>query len=215
MAVYILLTLAAFLTAFYMGRQLLMIFFGKSRSEAGEKATESPLLVTLPLVVLALLSVFGGALNLPGTHLLETWLEHSLHVSVAGHFVLTIALISTGVALAGLFLAWLVYGRKPLFQHGQPDPLLRPLNGLFRALENKWWVDALYHALIVKPYQSLSAFAADSIDQGVIDGIVNGFGSVANRGAKTWRRLQNGYIRSYALTIVVGVVLVITYLIFR
>lgn len=213
--VYILLTLAALLTAFYMGRQLLMIFFGKSRSEAGAKATESPLLVTLPLVVLALLSVFGGALNLPGTHWLETWLEHSLHVSVAGHFVLTVALISTGVALAGLFLAWLVYGRKPLFQNGQPDPLLRPLNGLFRALENKWWVDELYHALIVKPYQSLSAFAADSIDQGVIDGIVNGFGSVVNRGAKAWRRLQNGYIRSYALTIVVGVVLVITYLIFR
>ncbi len=215
LAVYILLTLAALLTAFYMGRQLLMIFFGKSRSEAGAKATESPLLVTLPLVVLALLSVFGGALNLPGTHWLETWLEHSLHVSVAGHFVLTVALISTGVALAGLFLAWLVYGRKPLFQNGQPDPLLRPLNGLFRALENKWWVDELYHALIVKPYQSLSAFAADSIDQGVIDGIVNGFGSVVNRGAKAWRRLQNGYIRSYALTIVVGVVLVITYLIFR
>ncbi|MHB1482595.1 MAG: NADH-quinone oxidoreductase subunit L, partial [Bellilinea sp.] len=215
LAVYILLTLAALLTAFYMGRQLLMIFFGKSRSEAGAKATESPLLVTLPLVVLALLSVFGGALNLPGTHWLETWLEHSLHVSVAGHFVLTIALISTGVALAGLFLAWLVYGRKPLFQNGQPDPLLRPLNGLFRALENKWWVDELYHALIVKPYQSLAAFAADSIDQGVIDGIVNGFGSVVNRGAKAWRRLQNGYIRSYALTIVVGVVLVITYLIFR
>lgn len=215
LAVYIMLTLAALLTAFYMGRQLLMIFFGKSRSEAGAKATESPLLVTLPLVVLALLSVFGGALNLPGTHWLETWLEHSLHVSVAGHFVLTVALISTGVALAGLFLAWLVYGRKPLFQNGQPDPLLRPLNGLFRALENKWWVDELYHALIVKPYQSLSAFAADSIDQGVIDGIVNGFGSVVNRGAKAWRRLQNGYIRSYALTIVVGVVLVITYLIFR
>ena len=215
LAVYILLTLAALLTAFYMGRQLLMIFFGKSRSEAGAKATESPLLVTLPLVVLALLSVFGGALNLPGTHWLETWLEHSLHVSVAGHFVLTVALISTSVALAGLFLAWLVYGRKPLFQNGQPDPLLRPLNGLFRALENKWWVDELYHALIVKPYQSLSAFAADSIDQGVIDGIVNGFGSVVNRGAKAWRRLQNGYIRSYALTIVVGVVLVITYLIFR
>lgn len=215
LAVYILLTLAAFLTAFYMGRQLLMIFFGESRSEASAKATESPLLVTLPLVVLALLSVFGGALNLPGTHWLETWLEHSLHVSVSGHFVLTVALISTAVALSGLFLAWLIYGRKPLFQHGQPDPLLRPLNGLFRALENKWWVDELYHAVIVKPYQSLSQFSADVVDQGVIDGIVNGLGSMVNRGAKSWRRLQNGYIRSYALTIVFGVVLVITYLIFR
>ena len=130
-AIYAILTAAAFLTAFYMGRQLLMVFFGKPRSTASEKAHESPLLVTLPLVILALLSVFGGALNLPGSHILETWLEHTLEGVAPGHFVLMVALISLVVALLGLLLAWLVYGRKPLFENGQPDPLRKPLNGLF------------------------------------------------------------------------------------
>ncbi len=214
-AVYVLLTAAAFLTAFYVGRQLVMVFFGKPRSDASEKAAESPLLVTLPLIILALLAVFGGALNLPGSHLLETWLEHSLPETAPGQFVLPVALISLGIALLGLLLAWLVYGRKPIFEKGQPDPLRRPLNGLFKALENKWWVDELYHAVIVRPYQSIAQFSAGAVDQGVIDGVVNGMGSLVRSGAKWWRRFQNGYIRSYALTIVFGVVLVITYLVLR
>jgi len=214
-AIYALLTAAAFLTAFYMGRQLLMVFFGKPRSVASEKASESPLLVTLPLVVLALLSVFGGALNLPGSHILETWLEHTLEGVTPGHFVLTVALISLAVALLGLLLAWLVYGRKPSFENGQPDPLRKPLNGLFTALENKWWVDELYNTVIVRPYDAVARFSAGVIDQGIIDGLINGMGSMVGSLAKAWRRYQNGYVRSYALTIVVGVVLVITYLVLR
>jgi len=213
--IYIILTLAAFLTAFYVGRQLLMVFFGKPRSAAAEKASESPLLVTLPLVILALLSILGGALNLPGSHLLETWLEHSVHGAAAGHFVLTVALISLGIALLGLVLAWLTYGRKPLFENSQPDPLHRPLSGIFTFLEHKWWVDEAYHAVIVRPYQALARVSAGVIDQGVIDGIVNGMGSLVRSGAKAWRRFQNGYIRSYALTIAFGVVLIITYLVLR
>ena len=214
-AIYAILTAAAFLTAFYMGRQLLMVFFGKPRSVASEKASESPLLVTLPLVVLALLSVFGGALNLPGSHILETWLEHTLEGVTPGHFVLTVALISLAVALLGLLLAWLVYGRKPSFENGQPDPLRKPLNGLFTALENKWWVDELYNTVIVRPYDAVARFSAGVIDQGIIDGLINGMGSMVGSLAKAWRRYQNGYVRSYALTIVVGVVLVITYLVLR
>jgi len=214
-AIYAILTAAAFLTAFYMGRQLLMVFFGKPRSVASEKASESPLLVTLPLVVLALLSVFGGALNLPGSHILETWLEHTLEGVTPGHFVLTVALISLAVALLGLLLAWLVYGRKPSFENGQPDPLRKPLNGLFTALENKWWVDELYNTVIVRPYDAVARFSAGVIDQGIIDSLINGMGSMVGSLAKAWRRYQNGYVRSYALTIVVGVVLVITYLVLR
>ena len=214
-AIYAILTAAAFLTAFYMGRQLLMVFFGKPRSVASEKASESPLLVTLPLVVLALLSVFGGALNLPGSHILETWLEHTLEGVTPSHFVLTVALISLAVALLGLLLAWLVYGRKPSFENGQPDPLRKPLNGLFTALENKWWVDELYNTVIVRPYDAVARFSAGVIDQGIIDGLINGMGSMVGSLAKAWRRYQNGYVRSYALTIVVGVVLVITYLVLR
>jgi NADH-quinone oxidoreductase subunit L len=215
LAVYVVLTVAAFLTAFYMGRQLLMVFFGRPRSEAGEKAAESPLLVTLPLVVLAALSFFGGVLNLPGSHWLETWLEPSLVAAAPGHFVITVALISLVIALAGLFIAWLVYGRKPLFEAGQPDPLRRALDGLFVALERKWWVDEFYHAVVVRPYQALARFSAGAVDQTVIDGIVNGLGALVRSIAAGWRRFQNGYVRSYALSIVFGVVLAITYLVLR
>lgn len=213
--IYVILILAAFLTAFYTGRQIVMVFFGKPRTAEAEKASESPLVVTLPLVVLALLSIFGGVINLPGSHFLETWLERSVYRVTADPFVLSVALISLGIALLGLLLAWLVYGRKPLFEQGQPDPLRKPLNGLFVAIQNKLWVDEAYHAVIVRPYQALSQFSAGAVDQGVIDGIVNGLGLTVRRGARTWRRFQNGYIRSYALTIAFGVVAIITYLVLR
>ena len=215
LGVYIVLILSAFLTAFYMARQLALIFFGPSRTTAAGKAVESPALVTAPLVVLAVLSVLGGALNLPGSHLLETWLEHSLYGVHAAHFIWGVALTSLAVALLGLFSGWRLYGRKPLSAPDQPDPLSRPLGPLFRALERKWWVDELYQAVIVRPYNGLAEFLAQPVDQGVIDGLVNGLGALVRSTAEVWRRIQNGYVRSYALTILLGVVLVVTYLVLR
>lgn len=214
-ALYILLSAAAFLTAFYVARQVMMVFFGKPRSGAAQAAGESPALVTIPLLALAVLSAAGGLLNFPTTHWLESWLEHSLYGVHAGKFILSVALISLAVALVGLLIGWLVYGRKPLEDAKQPDPLAKPLNGLFRALENKWWVDELYQALVVKPYLRLADFFAQPVDQTVIDGVVNGMGGLVRGAAQSWRRIQNGYVRSYALTILLGVVLVVAYLVLR
>ena len=76
--VYLLLTAAAFFTAFYMGRQILMVFFGKPRSEATNQARENPPVMTLPLILLAMGAVFSGALNLPGVHSLTDWLADNL-----------------------------------------------------------------------------------------------------------------------------------------
>ena len=121
--IYLVLALAAFLTAFYMARQVMLVFFGKSRSQAAEHAQESPAVVTTPLVILAILSVLGGALNFPGVNSLEKWLEHSLYAVEAGGFVITIALISTGVALVGLLAGWLIYGRNPAQTAKESDPL--------------------------------------------------------------------------------------------
>jgi NADH-quinone oxidoreductase subunit L len=146
---------------------------------------------------------------------LEKWLEHSLYGVQPAKFTLMVALISLAVALTGLLVGWLVYGRKPLEDTRQPDPLARPLNGLFLALENKWWVDELYQVIVVKPYLWLAQFLAQPVDQGVIDGLVNGVGHILRSTAKSWRRIQNGYVRSYALTILLGVVLVVTYLVLR
>src|SRR3970282_2460276 len=76
--VYVLLTAAAFLTAFYMGRQVVLVFFGKARSHPAEKAVEGPRIITLPLAALAALSVLGGLINLPGIHWITGWLGHTL-----------------------------------------------------------------------------------------------------------------------------------------
>ena len=192
-----------------------MILFSKPRRTAAGKAAESPLVVTLPLVVLALLSIFGGLLNLPGSHWLETWLEHSLDGGEAGEFILTVALGSLGVALLGLLLAWLTYGRKPLEKAAQSDPLAKPLGGLFTALNRKWWVDELYQAVIIKPYYWLADFFAQPVDQGLIDGIANGLGSLVRTTAGAWRRVQSGYVRSYAVTILIGVMLILIWLVLR
>ncbi len=212
---YLVLALAAFLTAFYVGRQLLLVFFGKGRTTAAEHAKESPALVTVPLVLLAILTVLGGALNLPGSHLLETWLEHTFGPGHAGEFIVTIAVISTVVALVGLLIAWSIYGqRKTLAKTGSVDPLAHLLGPVFKGMENKWWVDEFYHFLIVRPYEAVARFSAGAVDQGLIDGIVNGFGTLVALLASWWRRLQNGYVRSYALMIFLGVVAILTYLVF-
>jgi len=215
LGLYIVLTISAFLTAFYMARQLALIFFGPARSSSAAKAVESPALLTTPLVVLAILSVFGGAINLPGSYLLKTWLKPSLYGDQAAHFLWAVALTSLGVALLGLLLGWLTYGRKPRQESSQADPLAGRLGQLFRAVERKWWVDEFYQTIIVRPYEVLTRFIAHPVDQVVIDGIVNGLGALVRTTAQTWRQIQNGYVRSYALTFLLGVVLIFMYLILR
>jgi NADH-quinone oxidoreductase subunit L len=241
--VYILLTMAAFLTAFYMGRQVWMVFFGSARSEGAEQAKESPALMTVPLLALALLSVFGGGLNLPGVHWFTDWLEHTIEHAHAGEFNVLVAGISTGLALLAIFLAWLLYGRSPL-QKGQTDPLRRLLGPLFVGMEHKWWVDELYWTVILNPYIALAKFLADivdwqfwhdwfhdtvlygsfnaisrwsavSFDLGVIDAIANGLGGGTQSLAASLRRIQTGYVRNYALSVFIGVVVLVGYLILR
>ena len=121
-ALFVVLVITAFLTAFYMGRQLVLVFFGKPRTRAAEGASESPLVVTLPLIILAVLSVIGGALNLPGVHTLETWLAHTLGEGEPAEFIWLVAGLSLLLALSGLGAAWLIYGRKPR-KSEDPDPL--------------------------------------------------------------------------------------------
>ncbi|HET7012084.1 MAG TPA: NADH-quinone oxidoreductase subunit L [Anaerolineales bacterium] len=245
-AVYGLLTAAAFLTAFYMGRQLLMVFFGKARSEAAANAGENPPIIVLPLIGLALLAAFGGVLNLPaplpGAHALTAWLEHTIEHIHPGEFIGLVALLSTGLALVGLATAWLAYGRSPLAQ-GKPDPLKRVLGPVFVALENKYWVDELYGRLIIRPYNELARFLAEEVDwrwwhdgfhdgvlargfQGltrwlawgfdlpVIDGAANRLAALTQTAAGYLRRVQTGYVRNYALSVIVGLVLILSYILF-
>ena len=244
--VYWLLTAAAFLTAFYMGRQIWMVFFGEAHSEAAAHAQESPRVMTVPLMVLAGLSLLGGGLNLPfeGFHNLGHWLEYTLKEVESLPLDLKVAGISTVLALAAIVLSWYIYGRNPL-RTGQPDPLKRPLGFLFTGMENKWFVDEGYFAVIINPFKKLSQFLADVIDwrfwhdwfhetviagtynwlseialnryadQRGIDAFANGLGSVTQWLSATARKVQNGFVRSYALSVLLGVVLILGYLILK
>ena len=262
LTVYWLLAAAAFLTAFYMGRQVLMIFFGEARSKAAANANENPPLITVPLIILAALSALGGALNLPGLNTFSNWLEHTIQIekmlkelhggaeAVASSFNPLVAAVSTGLALLALFIAWQIYSRRAAELQKIPaaqkpdDPLRLWLGPLFTAMYNKWWVDEFYGALVVRPYIALSAFLAETvdwrfwhdwfhdtllaggyrlltnllavrIDLGVIDAIANGLGRLTQIISGWMRGLQTGYVRNYALSVFVGVVVILGYLIFR
>jgi NADH-quinone oxidoreductase subunit L len=212
MAIFIVLVAAAFLTAFYMGRQVLMVFFGEARTDAAKHAKESGLLVTVPLMVLALLSVVGGGLNLPGLHTLEHWLENTLTITHPAEFIVPIAAGSLAIALVAIFLAYLVYGRKPLADAKAADPLAKSLGILFRWMNRKFMVDELYQAVVIGPYHKLADFFAYPVDQGVIDGVVNGLGSLTTSLAGVLRKLQTGFARTYALSIFVGIIVILVYL---
>jgi len=245
---YWILIIAAFLTAFYMGRQVLMVFFGKPRSEAAAHARDNPPLITVPLIVLAFFSAVGGILNLPRLHSFAEWLEHTVKVIHPVEFNIIAAVVASLVAVSGLFIAWVVYSwRYKQLQELPPakrpdDPLRQWLGPIFTGMENKWWVDELYWAVILNPYIKLSRFLAEVIDWrfwhdwlhnsvivrgynslarflsgpfdlGLIDGIANGLASVTVRFAGSLRKVQTGYVRNYALMVFLGVVVIIGYLI--
>ena len=260
--VYILLTIAAFFTAFYMGRQIWMVFFGKARHAAAEHAEESPKVITIPLMILAGLSIVGGALNLPYLHTFSHWLGYTLGgegavaaegaahaVEVAPWYVLgglnlVVAGLSTVLALAAIYISWLIYGRKPLVA-GQPDPLKKALGPIFTGMERKWFVDEGYWAVFVDRYVDISRFLAEVIDWRFwhdwfhdkllagtynwlsrialdvhidtrgIDAFFNGLGELTKQASASLRRLQNGFVRSYALAVLFGVVAILGYLLIR
>ena len=251
---YVLLAIAAFFTAFYMGRQIWLVFFGKARSHAAEVAKESPLLMTVPLMVLAVLSVFGGALNipeiteamheLPYLHAFGHWLEHSLgHAAHAGEFNPQVAITSTALALVALGIAWFFYGRKPLAA-GEIDPLKKLLGPIFAGMNAKWWVDEFYGLIVIRPFQRLSAFLADkvdwdfwhdwlhdrviaagfrglanglavNVDLGFIDRISQWLADGTSVFSRILSRVQTGFARNYALMVFLGVVAIMSYIIFR
>jgi NADH-quinone oxidoreductase subunit L len=156
---------------------------------------------------------------------------------------MTVALSSTALALIAIGLAWLLYGRNPLTK-GQPDPLKRMLGFIYTGMENKWWVDEIYQTIILRPYQIISQITAElidwtiwhdwfhdtiiagtfklvtrvtaiRIDLGFIDGIANGLASGTQSISNSLRRLQTGFVRNYALSVFLGVVVILGYLILR
>ena len=211
--------LTALLTAYYMSRLVFMVFFGDARWKQDEPAEhhgaphESPWTMWVPLVVLALLSVAGGALNLPFTDKL-TFLERWLHpvvglteaeLDVATAAKVGLAAVAVVASLAGIAGAYLVYLRKRVpAERLEPEILLRA-----------WRIDETISAAMDGPGRAAAAFVADVVDKRGIDGAVNGVGVLVREGGQRLRVVQTSYVRSYALAIAGGAVLLLGWFITR
>jgi NADH-quinone oxidoreductase subunit L len=205
----------ALITAFYMTRQWVMVFLGEPRWEDGADPHESPRVMTLPLVALAVLSVIGGLVNTPFRLTLEHFLEPAFEAVTLQHppegafMFLLLAGLSVVAGLAGAGAAFLTY-RQPTqnwldFEHG-----FEPLWGTW---ERAYRVDDVYGKLIVAPGRKTAEAAAFSVDLPVIDGAVNGVARIV-RGLGDWARpLQTGFVRNYGALFLAGTVVVVVWLV--
>jgi len=213
------LLLGAFMTAFYTFRLVFLAFFGGPRmpKEVAHHVHESPAVMTIPLIVLAVLTVVAGlAVGIPSSqgtafaHFLAPVLpleesEHSAGVAFS------LLVLSAVVAIAGVALAWMVYGRTPV----RAASIGVARNPLHKILIDKYYVDEIYDALFVKPIYQLSLWLARVFDPRVIDGLVNGVATTVASWSRGLRRVQTGFVMNYALGILLGAVAVIAYLMAR
>ncbi len=212
----------ATMTAFYMFRLLFLTFFGACRADhhTAEHVHESPPTMTLPLVVLAVLSVVAGWVGLPAHWLwgdpFAEWLapalahaEHAVHPSET----LELGLMSASVAaaLAGIGMATVFYLRSPEI----PRRLAERMSGVYETLLHKWWVDELYDATFVRGTLAAANACWRIIDVVLIDGTVNAVGIFVSFQSAVWRRVQTGNLQHYAFTFVAGVVVIVGYLLSR
>jgi NADH-quinone oxidoreductase subunit L len=190
-------TITAGLTAFYVFRAMFLTFFGEYRGH--EHPHESPSVMTIPLSVLAALSVVGGFIRIP------VWLEKFFPTAEAPEDPVLVV-ISVVAGAAGIGLAYLMYVAKP----GLADSIASSLGGVYRLVYNKYFVDEIYDAALVRPLVSGSrAVLWRGVDAGLIDGAVNGVGS-RSQGFGGWLKLfQSGNIRSYATWVVFGSIVLV------
>ncbi len=217
-------TLGAVLTAFYMFRLMFLTFHGAPRfDEHAVHVHESPRSMLAPLVVLAALSVAGGWLAAPklwgGADSFEHFLAPVLAAPVwlAGYAAeelhaleLRLAAVAVLVAAAGFLVAWWLYIREPQ----KPEELAARLSAPYRLLLNKYYVDEIYAAVVVRPLVWLSDRVLwRAMDAAVIDGAVNGAADAARGFGERLRQMQSGNTRSYAAWVILGATAITTLLV--
>ncbi len=191
--------ITAGMTAFYVFRAVFMTFFGTYRGH--QHPHESPAVMTVPLMVLAVLSLGGGFIDIP------KWLDPMYHVA-EGHDETMLMAISVAAGLLGIALAAYLYLLRP----DTADSISSAFGGLYTLVYNKYFVDEIYDAAVVKPTVSVSRSVLwNVVDVGIIDGLVNGAASLCRSFGGGLKLIQSGNIRSYATWVVFGsIVLIIT-----
>jgi NADH-quinone oxidoreductase subunit L len=211
--VYYILGLAgALMTAFYMFRLLALTFAGKFRGteEQHHHLHESPSAITIPLIILAVLSVIGGWVGIPeiftqGGHRLGEFLapvfakseKLMIHHEVSHQTEYMLTGISTVLIIIVCLWSWSKFKKA---EDVNPEE-----RGFSKVLRDKWYVDEIYDAIIVKPLKAISGFFNTGVERSGIDGIVNGVGKTINYGSRQMRLLQNGQVGSYILMMVIGI----------
>ncbi|MFY9464974.1 MAG: NADH-quinone oxidoreductase subunit L [Sediminibacterium sp.] len=204
----------ALMTAFYMFRLYTMTFLGQFRGthEQEHHLHESPSAMTIPLIVLAILSVVGGFIGIPEAIAANShWLEHflapvfaeSAKLSEAHHLSHSQEYIMMGTATV-LILGVILYAvgrfKKYTGENEQEE------QGLGKVLANKWYIDELYNTVIVNPLNAFAGFCKNVIEKSGIDGAVNGVGKLVAYGSRQLRLVQSGQVSSYVLIMVLAMV---------
>ncbi|MDO8739363.1 NADH-quinone oxidoreductase subunit L [Candidatus Deferrimicrobium sp.] len=228
--------LAAGITAFYMFRLVFLTFFGKSRMdpEVERHAHESPWTMTVPLMILAVLSVGGGWVGIPavlgGSNLFEHWLAPVFHpVAAAGahgaaaagaaegavHHPATLEIglmaLSVAIALCGIGLAYFLYRVRT----GKPAEIAKRWPTLYDVVVHKYYIDEFYEWAVIRRIVNMSTGLWQMFDALFIDGIVNGAAGLVRAAGDRVRRLQGGVVGGYAFSLLAGAVLLVGYILYR
>ena len=207
------------LTALYMFRQLFMVFHGRCRTDEHVKAHihESPPVMTVPLVILAIGSIFAGWLGTPeylwGSRW-DDWLRpvfgraHEAHAAGSADEEISLMLLTLAIVGLTILLAYFSYARE-----GRLPKHLSSFawGGPYRVLFNKYYVDELYDFVVVRPFTSCSRWLAQYFDPRIIDGIVNGIGKGTRGFSLVWREVQTGNIQHYLIGFLAGTLAVLAY----
>ncbi len=229
---------AALMTAFYMTRQVWLVFYGKERwsddaalvqqgtgtahegddahasGHGGDEPHESPFTMYFPLIVLAALSFVGGFIDLPfdnaKLNVLDRWLDlPDVHRAPSFESALVLSTIALTIGVVGILWGVRVY-RNGLRRDGT-DPTVERLGGFSEVLRNGWYIDYGVSRLVSGPITAFARFLSDGVDKAGIDGAVNGIATATREGSGGIRRLQTGLVRNYALGIALGTVLLLLY----
>ena len=234
--------LAAGMTAFYMFRALFMTFFGQSRVDehVAHHVHESPKIMTVPLMVLAALSVIGGYIGVPhilgGANHIHEFLAPVLgggaepakaHAGIAlisqawasggeagGHgasLELLMMLVSVVIALIGIGVAYLFYVKNPAL----PKLVAEKWKRLYKLVFNKYYVDELYEILFINSLKNLGTGLWKGFDEFVIDGTVNGIAYLIGSLSRAMRKMQTGLVQNYAFSMIIGGIVLVGYYIVR
>ncbi|HYS06045.1 MAG TPA: NADH-quinone oxidoreductase subunit L, partial [Candidatus Dormibacteraeota bacterium] len=221
LALWMMGVLTAGITAFYMTRLYLLVFAGGPRmsEETLHHVHESPAVMTLPLVVLAIGSALAGLLGVPRflgggvvPNYLEDYLSPVLHLRSIDSAVIAVPsewsalAVTLLVSVAGIATAWTIYGRRPL---GAMAPAAEP-TGLARVVRDKFYVDEAYEAILLRPYRGLCRAAA-AFDEKLVDGLVNAAGAATDLASQMLRLAQTGYVQNYAFLFFFATILILIY----